>query len=87
MDGAQTHGTHPWQNDHERRSVLMKYASRTSIRQGRDLVDPDTHWDGSTVEGMSPVERAVMYGPASAVFDRPVRLSVRDDGEVVTAES
>ena len=33
MDGAQTHGTHPWQNDHERRSVLMKYASRTSIRR------------------------------------------------------
>ena len=26
MDGAQTHGTPPWRHEHERRSVLFKYA-------------------------------------------------------------
>ena len=45
MDGAQTHGTHPWQNDWDRRSVLFKYASRTSIRQDvARCIAPEDYW-------------------------------------------
>lgn len=87
MDGAQTHGTHPWRNDHDRRSVLFKYASRTSIRGGHNLIDPDTYWDGETVEGMTAIQRAVMYGPASSVGRRrKLRLVVNEDGVVATGE-
>ena len=34
MDGAQTHGTLRWNADHERRSILFKYAGRTATRRG-----------------------------------------------------
>ncbi len=84
MDGAQTHGTHPWRNDHDRRSILFKYASRTSIRSGRNFIDPKNYWGGTTVEGMTPAEKAVMYGPASGVNRRPMTLDVREDGKVST---
>lgn len=83
MDGAQTHGTHPWRNDHQRRSVLFKYASRTANRGGsRPYYEPETYWDEEIVIGMMPEERAVMFGPTSAPKTQEVYLAVDPDGTV-----
>ena len=84
MDGAQTHGTHPWQNDHDRRSILFKYASRTATRQGpsREVCQPEIFWDRDIVDGMSMQERAVMFGPCSAPPSDEMFLVVEDDGAV-----
>ena len=84
MDGAQTHGTHPWQNNHERRSVLCKYASRTATRGGpsRDVCPPETFWDGAIVDGMTSEQRAVMFGPCSAPPGDDMYLTVDPDGTV-----
>jgi hypothetical protein len=67
MDGAQTHGTFPWQNDHERRSILYKFASRTSARTGPtgEVAPPTIYWDNEVVDDMSDEQLAVMWGPYS----------------------
>lgn len=66
MDGAQTHGTFPWRNDHERRSILYKYASRTAVRGGgRSVAPPEVYWDCDVMDGMNDEARAVMWGPGS----------------------
>ena len=87
MDGAQTHGTHPWRNEHERRSILFKYASRTSARSGpaREFYRPDVYWDPHVVEGMTTAQRAVMAGPGSNFRrDASLNLIVEESGRVVT---
>ena len=84
MDGAQTHGTLPWRGrERERRSVLFKYASRSSTRTGASmrLADPESYWDEDTVEGMTEEERAVMFGPCSTRRDG-VCLTVDEEGVV-----
>ena len=88
MDGAQSHGTHPWQNDHDRRSILFKYASRTATRQGPSnaVCHPEVFWDHEIVDGMSMAERAVMYGPCSAPPNDEMFLVVEDDGAVSAGE-
>jgi hypothetical protein len=86
MDGAQTHGTHPWRNDHDRRSVLFKYASRTSTRVGpsREFYKPEDYWDRSVCEDMTAEQKAVMHGPTSSVGGDPnLRLVVEENGRVV----
>ena len=84
MDGAQTHGSHPWRNDHDRRSILYKYAARSTTRQGpsRKLCEPEIYWGEETVAEMTPVERAVMYGPASAPGSDRLFLDVDEEGSV-----
>ena len=84
MDGAQSHGTLPWRAGHDRRAVLFKYAGRTATRTGRsaELAPPEIHWGEELVQGMSEVERAVMYGPTSAPGTDEVFLSVDEDGTV-----
>ena len=84
MDGAQTHGTHPWLNDHDRRSLLFKYASRTSTRSGpsREVYQPSTYWDKVTCRDMTPEQQAVMHGPGSGIGDPNMWLSVETDGTV-----
>lgn len=56
MDGAQTHGTLPWNADHDRRSVLYKYAGRTATRSGRSarLAPPEIYWGGGTGRRHAP---------------------------------
>ena len=86
-DGAQTHGTMPWQNDHDRRSLLFKFAARTSTRSGpsREVYTPNIYWDEDTCTDMTAVERAVMHGPGSSVARDPnLQLSVDPDGTVRT---
>jgi len=84
MDGAQTHGTLPWTNSWERRSVLYKYASRTSCRTGvaSQISPPEVYWDEATVADMTDEERAVMYGPCSTPRSNGPYLAVDDDGAV-----
>ena len=55
MDGAQTHGTLPWRGEHPRRSILFKYADRTSVRAGvsREIAPPEIYWGEELVEGMT----------------------------------
>ena len=64
--------------------MLFKYAGRTATRTGRSaqLAPPQIHWGEDLVEGMSDVERAVMYGPASAPGTDRVFLTVDEDGTV-----
>ncbi|MCZ6635067.1 MAG: phytanoyl-CoA dioxygenase family protein [bacterium] len=84
MDGAQTHGTHPWTNDHERRSILFKFASRTATRGGQSAIvaDPEIYWDKAIVDGMTDEQRAVMYGPYSGHGGRVPYLNVENDGTI-----
>ena len=84
MDGAQSHGTHPWRNQHERRSVLYKYAGRTATRGGPSsaVCAPETYWDRDLVEDMSPEELAVMFGPCSAPGRDDMNLVVDEAGAV-----
>ena len=84
MDGAQTHGTLRWNADHERRSILFKYAGRTASRGGasREVSRPERYWPAEIVGGMSDEQRAVMFGPCSAPGTDEVFLRVDEDGTV-----
>ena len=82
MDGAQTHGTLPWRAEHRRRSVLFKYADRTSVRTGaaREIAPPEIYWGEELVGGMTEAQRAVMHGPCSSLHSS--KLAVDADGTV-----
>ncbi len=84
MDGAQTHGTRPWQSDRPRRSVLFKYAARSSVRGGpaKDLAPPEVYWGEDVVEGMTDEQRAVMFGPYANHRDEIPFLTVDESGTV-----
>lgn len=84
MDGAQTHGARSWRADHARRAILLKFASRTSTRQGASIacLDPTTYWDDNIVDGMTSEQRAVMFGPASAPRTRECYLDIDASGTV-----
>ena len=84
MDGAQTHGMHPWRSDRPRRSILFKYAARDSVRSGpaKDLSPPEVWWGEETVDGMTEEQRAVMFGPYSNHYGEVPALSVDEDGTV-----
>ena len=84
MDGAQTHGTHPWRSEKSRRSILFKYTSQSSVRGGPSarLAAPELWWSEELVEGMTEEQRAVMYGPYSNHNGRVPFLTVIEDGTV-----
>lgn len=84
MDGALTHGTLPWRGAGERRSILFKYASRWAVRHWPDpaQAEPESYWDPAFVDGMTPEQRAVMYGPKSGRSDLVPALTVDADGTV-----
>lgn len=84
MDGAQTHGARPWRAPHPRRTVLFKYACRTAARRGSAIgyIEPKQQWDTEILEGMTPEQRAVMYGPSSSPQSDGPYLEV-DEGGVV----
>jgi hypothetical protein len=84
MDGAQTHGTHPWRSDKPRRSILIKYAAQNAVRgvPDRSLFLPEVWWGEETVEGMSEVERAIMCGPGVHHGGIVKSLTVDEDGTV-----
>ena len=84
MDGAQTHGTRPWQSQRPRRSVLYKYASRSSVRGGpaRELAPPEIYWGEDVVADMTDEQRAVMFGPCSNHGGDVPFLAVDENGDV-----
>ncbi len=59
-----THGTLPWQGDHERRSVLYKYASRAAVRDRGQYFEPEKRF-GEWTNDLTPEQRAVLYGPGN----------------------
>ena len=88
MDGAQTHGTFPWQAAHQRRSVLYKYTTRSSTRSGiaENLAPPETYWDVAVTDGMTDAQKAVMWGPYSNFHHELPYLDVHADGSVESVE-
>jgi len=86
MDGAQTHGTMPWQAEHQRRSVLYKYTGRTSTRQGtaEEFAPPELYWDESIIDNMTPEQLAVMWGPYANYHEELPVLGGDDRGKVHT---
>ena len=57
-----THGTLPWQAEHERRSVLYKYAARAAAREVGRHFTPQARY-GDWVGELTPEQQAVLYGP------------------------
>ncbi|MDA1190310.1 MAG: phytanoyl-CoA dioxygenase family protein [Candidatus Poribacteria bacterium] len=57
-----THGTLPWTADHDRRSVLYKYASRGAARAVGKYFTPQERYGDWTNE-LTPEQQAVLYGP------------------------
>ena len=55
------HGALPWRADHERRSVLYKYASRGAARDVGRHFEPHKRF-GDWVAELTPEQRAVLYG-------------------------
>ena len=88
MDGAQTHGTLPWQASHQRRSILYKYTGRTATRQGpaEEVAPPEIYWDEAIIEGMTPEALAVMWGPYANYHEELPMLGVDEGGRVQTEE-
>ncbi|MCH8292434.1 phytanoyl-CoA dioxygenase family protein [Candidatus Poribacteria bacterium] len=84
MDGAQTHGTHPWRSAIPRRSILIKYASQSAVRgvPRRDLFQPDVWWGDELINGMTEEQRAVMCGPGVHHGGVVKPLTVDEDGTV-----
>ena len=84
MDSAQSHGAWPWKLDTGRRSILFKYASRTSSRSGaaKGIAEPESYWNSDVVEDMTAEQRAVMFGPYSNHRGEIPLLDVTADGSV-----
>jgi hypothetical protein len=84
MDSAQSHGATPWKLDTTRRSILFKYTGRTCARGGasQEVSPPETYWDEEIVEGMTPEQLSVMYGPYSNHRGAVPSLEVDADGAV-----
>jgi hypothetical protein len=75
-----THGTLPWTSKQPRRSLLYKYCARTCARLGgRPFFPERVH--GDWVAELSPVQRAVMYGPAA--YGQPEDLDRRESSPYV----
>lgn len=56
------HGALPWRAEHERRSVLYKFASRAAARDVGRHFEPHKRY-GEWVNELTPEQRAVLYGP------------------------
>lgn len=78
-----THGTLPWTADHDRRSILYKYASRAAARAVGKHFTPQERY-GEWVNELSPEQQAVLYGPG---VHHGGRLPILDsDGDKVWIE-
>ena len=87
MNPAQMHGTLPWRNDHNPRSLLFKFVARTTTRSGpsREVYTPEIYWVEDACVDKTAAERGVMHGPGFLLGrDLKLRLSVNSDGRVKT---
>jgi len=73
---AALHGTLPWTVDHQRRTVIYRFAPATSA-YGRGYLP---EWPAEAVEGMSEAQLAVMQAPYHPRMNRP---HVNEEGEAV----
>ena len=64
---AVTHGTMPWQSEHQRRSILIRY-SPGNLAYAKHYVS----WPEAYVDGLSEEQRAVMESPYHIRLERPV---------------
>jgi ectoine hydroxylase-related dioxygenase (phytanoyl-CoA dioxygenase family) len=72
---ATLHGTLPWTADHQRRTVIYRFAPAGSA-YGRGYVE----WPAEMLEGMSEAQRAVCAAP---YHPRMNRVCLDDDGNAV----
>ena len=78
-----THGTLPWKANHDRRSVLYKYASRAAARAVGKHFTPQERYGDWTKE-LTAEQQAVLYGPG---VHHGGRLPILDsDGKKVWIE-
>jgi len=78
-----THGTLPWKANHDRRSILYKYASRAAARAVGKHFTPEERY-GDWVNELTPEQQAVLYGPG---VHHGGRLPILDsDGKKVWIE-
>lgn len=77
---ATLHGTLPWTADHQRRTVIYRFAPAGSA-YGRGYVPS---WPEAALEGMSDAQRCVMEAP---YHPRMNRAYVGKDGEAVQAKA
>jgi ectoine hydroxylase-related dioxygenase (phytanoyl-CoA dioxygenase family) len=76
---ATLHGTLPWTMDHQRRTVIYRFAPATSA-YGRGY---HPEWPAAATEGMSEAQLAVMAAP---YHPRMNRIHVSNKGEAVDAK-
>jgi hypothetical protein len=88
MDGAETHGTHRWTAEHQRRSILIKYTAKSAARgvPDRDLFEPPAWRDEAELQGMSETELQVLKGPGVHHGPLVKALDVDDQGDVFVVE-
>ena len=80
---AATHGTLPWKANHDRRSILYKYASRAAARAVGKHFTPEERY-GDWVNELTKEQQAVLYGPG---VHHGGRLPILDsDGKKVWIE-
>ena len=75
---AVLHGTLPWAADHQRRTVIYRFAPAGSA-YGRGYLP---EWPESTLDGMTDAQLAVMEAP---FHPRMNRVCVDEDGNAVAA--
>lgn len=72
---ATVHGAQPWTADHERRVVLYRFAPAT-LAYGRSY---SPSWPANMLEGLTPLQRAVLEPPYAERLDRPIVRSGEED--------
>jgi len=76
-----THGTMPWTADHQRRSILFKYASRGAARAVGRRYTPEQRY-GDWVKELTPEQHSLMYGPGNEYGEKQ-RHNLESDGKRV----
>jgi len=76
---ATVHGAFPWMADHERRIALYRFAP-PNMAYGRAYAPS---WPREMLEGLTPVQQAVMLPPFAVRLERPL---VKPDEEAPTID-
>ena len=79
-----THGTMPWTAEHQRRSILFKYASRGAARSTGKRYRPEQRY-GDWVKELPPEHQSLMYGPGNEYGEKQ-RPTLESDGTRVWVE-
>ena len=80
---ATTHGSLPWTAEHERRSLIVRYAPGNLAAAGPDWKWPDQDWPAEFLDGMTPEQLTVMERPYHSERADIGRPWLDDDGGLV----